>query len=188
MKTAYQRRQEIVEQLTQHETCSIQSLAALFSVSTMTIHRDLDKLVEDGLVLKTHGGAILKPDAPSAASEGATCAMCQQPVREQLAFVLQFDEEHSKQACCPHCGLMMLNMQDPALVLATDFLHGNKVNALQATYLVKPELQTCCAPAVLAFASPDDAERFQQGFGGEMMGFSAAKDFLSSTHAPSQHM
>ena len=188
MTTAHQRRQEIVEQLTQHEACSIQELAALFSVSTMTIHRDLDKLVEDGLVLKTHGGAILKPDTPSTVSEGTACAMCQQPVREQLAFVLQFDEAHSQPACCPHCGLMMLNMQNPMLVLATDFLHGNKVNALQATYLVKPELQTCCAPAVLAFASADDAERFQQGFGGEMMGFTAAKDFLSSTHAPPGNM
>ncbi|MBT3314138.1 MAG: DeoR family transcriptional regulator [Anaerolineae bacterium] len=188
MSTAYQRQQKILDCLSERESCSIQELSELLSVSTMTIHRDLDKLADDGAVVKVHGGAILRPTTAPATEYASACPMCQQIVREQLAFVLQFDDESSKQACCPHCGLMMLNMQNPTLILATDFLHGNKVNALQATYLIKADLKTCCSPAVIAFASTEDAERFQQGFGGEMMNFSEAKSFLSSTHAPPRNM
>ena len=188
MSTAYQRQKRILDCLAEKDSCSIQELAELLDVSAMTIHRDLDKLAEDGEVVKVHGGAILRASAAPAVAHASTCPMCQQSVREQLAFTLQFDDESSKQACCPHCGLMMLNMQNPTLILATDFLHGNKVNALQATYLIKPDLKTCCSPAVLAFASPDDAKRFQQGFGGETMSFSTAKAFLDSSHAPPKNI
>jgi hypothetical protein len=183
MTISHRRQQKILDCLNEEETCTIQELAELLSVSAMTIHRDLDKLADQGKVVKVHGGAMLRPD-PSVESASSVCLMCKQGVREQLAFVLQFDDDGQKQACCPHCGLMMLNMQNPTLMLATDFLHGNKVNALQATYLIRPDLKTCCSPAVVAFASLDDAQRFQQGFGGEMMNFSEAKSFLSSTHAP----
>jgi len=182
MTIAHQRQEKILARLSEKETCTIQELAEQLSVSAMTIHRDLDKLSEQGEVVKVHGGAMLRPsamptDAPS------MCPMCQQRVREQLAFSLQFDDGSSRRACCPHCGLMMLNMNTPDVMLATDFLHGNKVNALQAFYLIKPALQTCCSPAVISFISRNDAERFQQGFGGELMDFVAARDFLSSAHA-----
>lgn len=182
MTIAHQRQEKILDCLSEKETCTIQELAEQLSVSAMTIHRDLDKLSEQGEVVKVHGGAMLRPSA-KAADAPSVCPMCQQGVRDQLAFSLQFDDESSKQACCPHCGLMMLNMNTPSVMLATDFLHGNKVNALQAFYLINPALQTCCSPAVISFISRDDAERFQQGFGGELMDFVAARDFLSSAHA-----
>ncbi len=182
MTTSYSRQQKIVDCLSKEDVCTIQKLAEILSVSVMTVHRDLDKLVEQGVVVKIHGGAMLRLNAPEA-DASSTCPMCKQSVREQLAFVLQFDDDAQKHACCPHCGLMMLNMQDPALMLATDFLHGNKVNALQATYLVSAALKTCCSPSLIAFSTAEDAERFQQGFGGELMNFSEARSFLNSTHA-----
>ena len=151
MTSSHQRRQEILKHLAENESSSIQELAGLLSVSTMTIHRDLDKLAENGSVVKVHGGAILRPTTAPAVDHASICPMCQQSVREQLAFVLQFNDGSQKQACCPHCGLMMLSMQDPILILATDFLHGNKVNALQAIYVINPDLKTCCSPAVVVF-------------------------------------
>ena len=181
MTLAHQRRQEILTCLEERESCTIQELADILSVSTMTIHRDLDKLVEQGVVLKVHGGAIFfkkYSDTPS------ICPMCQQAVRAQLAFVLQFENDKQKQACCPHCGLMMSMMANPSLMLATDFLHGNKVNALQATYLIDPDLKACCSPAVISFSLLEDVQRFQHGFGGVTMNFSETRAFLSSTHAP----
>jgi DeoR family transcriptional regulator, copper-sensing transcriptional repressor len=188
MATAHQRQQKILSYLEQAESCTIQELADLLSVSPMTIHRDLDKLVGQGVVKKVHGGVAL-PHLVGQPSEAENrCQMCQQEIRPQLAFVLQFDNDTPKQACCPHCGLMMSTMQNPAMMLATDFLHGNKVNALQATYLLEPELSTCCFPPVVAFAAREDALRFQRGFGGEMMSFSEARTLLSSTHAlPGEH-
>ena len=184
MMTAHERQQRILASLSENGSSSIQGLAELLSVSAMTIHRDLDKLASEGAVVKVHGGAILRPVVAQHAESASSCPMCKQSLRSQLAFVLQFDDGDQKQACCPHCGLMMSKMQNPALMLATDFLRGNKVNALQATYLIKPDLKTCCSPAVFSFATPEDAQRFQQGFGGELMNFSEARAFLSSTHAP----
>ncbi|MCP4143581.1 MAG: DeoR family transcriptional regulator [Chloroflexi bacterium] len=188
MTTAHERQQKILDSLSENEACTIHGLAELLSVSAMTIHRDLDKLEKEGVVVKVHGGAILRPDTEKNAESASSCPMCKQSIRSQLAFVLQLENGEQKQACCPHCGLMMSKMQNPALMLATDFLRGNKVNALQATYLIKPDLKTCCSPAVIAFASSEDAQRFQQGFGGEIMVFSEAKSFLSSTHAPPENM
>ncbi len=66
MSTAYQRQQKILDCLSERESCSIQELSELLSVSTMTIHRDLDKLADEGAVVKVHGGAILRPAAAPA--------------------------------------------------------------------------------------------------------------------------
>jgi len=184
MASAHQRQQEILGSLAEKGSCTIQELADILSVSIMTTHRDLDKLAEQGAVIKVHGGAILSQDNQKRIDSTSTCLMCKQGVRAQLAFVLQFENDEQKHACCPHCGLMMSNMQNPALMLATDFLRGNKVNALQAIYLLKPDLNTCCSPSVLSFAEYRDAQRFQHGFGGELMNFSETRAFLSSTHAP----
>ena len=183
MPKTHQRQEQILACLKEKKSCTIQELAELLSVSTMTIHRDLDKLDEDGALLKVHGGAILRPHPKRRTESASACPMCQHSTRAQLAFVLQFENDEQKQACCPHCGLMMSNMQSPTLLLATDFLYGNKVNALQAIYLIKPDLKTCCSPAVISFSTHEDAERFQQGFGGELMGFSETRAFLTSTHA-----
>ncbi|MBT3321091.1 MAG: DeoR family transcriptional regulator [Anaerolineae bacterium] len=182
MPTPHQRQQEILDFLEKRGNCSIQELSELLSVSAMTIHRDLDKLTGDGAVIKVHGGAMLRPVA-RAANFKSMCSMCRQSVRGQLVFSLQFNDEKEKEACCPHCGLMMLNMQNPILMLATDFLSGNKINALQAAYLVQPDLKTCCSPSVLSFSAREDAQRFQQGFGGALMSFSETRGFLSDSHA-----
>lgn len=187
MSTAHQRQQMILSHLEQEKSCSIQELVDLYSVSLMTIHRDLDKLAAQGLAQKVHGGVTLPHLAGQPSEAENHCSMCQQEIRAQLTFVLQFENDLQKQACCPHCGLMMSNMQNPALMLATDFLQGNKVNALQATYLIKPDIKTCCSPAVISFETREDAKRFQQGFGGELMDFMETRAFLSSTHAMPKH-
>ena len=90
MTTTHQRQQKILDCLKKDDVCTILDLAELLSVSTMTIHRDLDKLAEQGAIVKVHGGAMLRLAAPSS-NPSSACLMCQQNVRSQLAFVLQFD-------------------------------------------------------------------------------------------------
>jgi len=52
------RQTQIRTMLKEDKQVSIPELAAQFSVSAMTIRRDLDKLARDGQVRRTHGGAM----------------------------------------------------------------------------------------------------------------------------------
>ncbi len=44
---------------------SVEELAALFSTSPLTIRRDLDRLIGEGQILRTHGGCVLRSIAES---------------------------------------------------------------------------------------------------------------------------
>ncbi len=54
-----QRENQIRQLLQQQHEVSIGRLAQMFSVSTMTVRRDLDRLEYSGQVRRTHGGAVL---------------------------------------------------------------------------------------------------------------------------------
>jgi DeoR family transcriptional regulator of aga operon len=52
------RQQQILEQLQQQREVSVQDLARTLHVSSITIRRDLETLEADGLLTRTHGGAM----------------------------------------------------------------------------------------------------------------------------------
>lgn len=59
-KTSQARRLALItEELGQHGEIFVDALAKRFAVSTMTIHRDLDRLEKNGTLIRTHGGATL---------------------------------------------------------------------------------------------------------------------------------
>jgi DeoR/GlpR family transcriptional regulator of sugar metabolism len=55
-----QRRLKILELLQEEGSARVSTLSKLFKVSEPTVRQDLEKLEEEGLVLKEHGGASLK--------------------------------------------------------------------------------------------------------------------------------
>ena len=55
---AAERRARIQKLLAEQQVVSIPELAGLFGVSEMTIRRDLDHLERNGVVRRTHGGAL----------------------------------------------------------------------------------------------------------------------------------
>ncbi|QHT70655.1 DeoR/GlpR transcriptional regulator [Rhodocytophaga rosea] len=55
-----QRRDKILELLKEDGSAKVVDLAKLFKVTEVTIRQDLEKLENDGLVLREHGGAFLK--------------------------------------------------------------------------------------------------------------------------------
>ena len=57
------RRQGIMDILMDAGSASVEDLAARFTVSKMTIHRDLDDLEQAGLLSKVHGGASIQSSA-----------------------------------------------------------------------------------------------------------------------------
>jgi DeoR family transcriptional regulator, fructose operon transcriptional repressor len=60
------RKQAILHQLADTGEADIKSLALALQVSEITIRRDLNQLASDGLLLRTHGGAIttISPNPP----------------------------------------------------------------------------------------------------------------------------
>lgn len=56
---AIERRNIILEQLQREKRVLVSELSTGFNVSEETIRRDLEKLSEDGFVIKTYGGAVL---------------------------------------------------------------------------------------------------------------------------------
>lgn len=54
-----ERRQKIAEILQKEDKVYVAALSVLFEVTEETVRRDLDKLEQEGIVTRTHGGAVL---------------------------------------------------------------------------------------------------------------------------------
>ncbi|CAN5483600.1 hypothetical protein BH23BAC1_BH23BAC1_38000 [soil metagenome] len=55
-----QRREKLLELLKEDGSAKVVNLAKLFKVTEVTIRQDLEKLEQEGLVIREHGGAFLK--------------------------------------------------------------------------------------------------------------------------------
>ncbi|MBE0669859.1 MAG: DeoR family transcriptional regulator [Anaerolineales bacterium] len=171
--SAIDRENKIIEVLQKKGSASIQELAEILKVSTMTIHRDLNKMEHAGYIQKKHGGVILAGKL-TAANKHA-CAMCNKPVSERTIFIVQFENGEQKRACCAHCGLMIQSQSKGAWQsLTADYLHGHVVSANHAIYIFGSDLNVCCVPSILSFGSRQDADKFQKGFGGSLVTMEAA--------------
>ncbi len=60
---AEERKQKILEYVREHKKATVQQLCDTYDVSSATIRNDLRELEGSGLLLRTHGGAILKSKA-----------------------------------------------------------------------------------------------------------------------------
>lgn len=69
---AEERRRKIIEQLESEGTVKTSQLASLFSVSEVTIRRDLEILKEDGKLEKVHGGAVANEEGFKSSYHGDT--------------------------------------------------------------------------------------------------------------------
>jgi DeoR/GlpR family transcriptional regulator of sugar metabolism len=57
---AEQRRIQILELLREEGNSTVKRLSELFGVTSQTVRQDLDRLAEDGYIVRDHGGAYLK--------------------------------------------------------------------------------------------------------------------------------
>jgi DeoR family transcriptional regulator, copper-sensing transcriptional repressor len=173
------RQQKILELLRERKTLKIHELVEQFQVSAMTIHRDLRHLSSAGLVTKLHGGVTLARGFPAHRVHSNSCSLCGNPVPARTALIIHGSDGEALHACCPHCGLILLARQEGSVMaMATDFLYGQMASVKEAVYLVGSTVDTCCMPSVLSFSRQQDAQRFQHGFGGQMMNFDQAQRYV----------
>jgi DeoR/GlpR family transcriptional regulator of sugar metabolism len=63
-----ERRSRIITLLQEKKSARVQELAVVFNVTEETIRRDLKELERGGIILRTHGGAVLADDSKSEAA------------------------------------------------------------------------------------------------------------------------
>ena len=179
------RQQAIVAWLEEAESLTIKQLAARFGVSAMTIHRDLARLQKLGVVRKVHGGAVLASATEKDGEKTAVCPMCNHKAPARTSVVVTWAGGEQSTYCCPHCGLLALHGGKTAVsTLAHDFLYGRMINLFQAQFLIHSDVQLCCIPSTICFATAVDAEKFQRGFGGDIMDYTQAIAHLTASHYP----
>lgn len=179
------RQAKILELLQERQTQSVQTLSDQLDVSVMTVHRDLNKLEASGKVRKVHGGVVLVETRRTAGlAQRPSCVMCGGNGAERNAFTLNLTNGSQMHACCPHCGLLILQarQRDVVSALAREFLYGRMVNVRQSYFVVGSSVRICCTPSTICFESVLDANRFQRGFGGEVLDFVGALAHLSEGH------
>lgn len=175
-----QRREQILAWLKDHEILRVDELAQRLNVSLMTIHRDLDALVELQFVEKVHGAVRLLDPYKFTVD---ACHLCQVPIKPRLQFMITLSNGKNLQACCAHCGVMMLNLHaDVQMALLRDFIYGKMVNVFQAYFVIQSRVSVCCEPSTLAFVSYQDAQDFQKGFGGQVLDFIETRQLLNHLH------
>lgn len=181
---ASERQAKIIELLRRNGAVETNDLAESLGVSNMTIHRDLNKLAEAGIIHKVHGGATLhKPVDRSPQPD--ICPMCNKAVNDRMAFIVHLQDGSQIKACCSHCGLMMVtNLPSVKSALVTDYLYGTIVSISQTTFLMNSNVTICCSPTILAFDKPEDAIRFQRGFGGTLADYDTARQFVMNSNLP----
>jgi len=133
----------------------------------------------------------LTPDQP------AVCKICGRGIMKQVEF--RIETAHGTiDACCPACAVHYIinNPREARKELATDFKSGRGISARSAYYDMGGDVQYCtrhdpalqrtpghgmemrvydrCLPALVAFASKEDAEGYRQQHGGRVVTFEQA--------------
>jgi len=170
VKNLSPRQREILKLVTRKGDATVEEIRQAIGISQATAYREIQALMETGLVSKIPGGISL------AVGPSTGCIQCGQEGNSRVTFLIEKKDGSRATACCPHCGLMALTRRDDiSAAMATDFFNGRLLNASQAWYVLGSEISLCCSPSVLSFLLRDHAERFSRGFGGDVMDFASAQ-------------
>jgi len=125
------------------------------------------------------------------------CPFCERMVHPVTAYRLKVGD-HVVAACCPRCGMHAQVSQtqgNPGQAWATDVNTGERVAAESATYVEGGDVQYCthgnqpmtrephgvsvreydrCLPTLVAFKTAQEAETYQQQYGGLILSYSQA--------------
>lgn len=159
----------------------ISELSEELGVSEMTVHRDLQPLIEEGVVIKTFGGITLGQESSIPSSYDDTCVFCGRKIGGKLSYRLILSHDQIEAACCGHCGLLRHHQLGDKVMQAIshDFLKHTTISAAIASYVMDTSVHMgCCQPQVLTFEWRDDANKFVKGFGGTVYTFCEAMTAL----------
>ncbi|OYD07562.1 transcriptional regulator [Paludifilum halophilum] len=173
------RQQRIREWIQKHHNMKIGEISEKLGVSEMTVYRDIQPLLEEGLVKKIYGGIALNRVDPQPPPSVHGCVICGRPIDPRLAYRLVLSGQRVETACCSHCGLLRhRQVQEQVLqAVCQDFFSNTTLSAPMAWYVMgsEPDIR-CCQPQVLSFEWKEMAEKFVNGFGGVVLSFVQAAE------------
>ena len=113
-----------------------------------------------------------------AAEMADKCPLCGMNImgNENTAYEITYNDGKVVTYCCPHCGLYVQATEKDQIksAQARDFISGEWMPASDMTYLFKSSAVPACAPSWIAFGKKEEAEKFQQGFGGTIYSYDEA--------------
>lgn len=168
-----QRKEAIMEWLNEEKTLSIETISLRLGVSEMTVYRDIKPLVEEGDIVRITGGIALRESDPAPHH----CAYCLKSNYHIHQAQMIYSDQHIEHFCCPHCALMRYHQKTESVdqIICKDFLKGTTISGKNAFYLLgADEILGCCAPQVLVFEKKAQAEKFSEGFGGNVVSLQPA--------------
>ena len=169
MKQPSPRQQEILNLIKQKDNLSVEEIQKAVNISQATAYREIRELAQMGFAVKTTGG-ISRIENSS-----MRCVQCKGETNARTVFIIELNDGEKLSACCSHCGMMALaSNKSVKTAMTADFIYGNMLNVIQAWYVLNSNVVLCCSPSIISFSSRDDATRFSNGFGGEIMNFSSA--------------
>lgn len=91
-------------------------------------------------------------------------------------YVVKTTEGEEFVTCGAQCGLTLhLRLKEKfKSALATDLLSNRSIDAQKAFYVYKSTVITDMAPGFISFATRANAEKFQKGFGGQVVTYPEA--------------
>ncbi|WP_042224837.1 DeoR family transcriptional regulator [Oceanobacillus manasiensis] len=176
-----ERKKRIKALIEKESHMKITELSKRFSVSEMTIHRDIKPLLEEGCITKTFGGVSWNHESNEPKAHYQGCTLCGRGYSERLAYRLILLSQQTETACCAHCGLLRHHQIEDEVMQAIcpDFLTNTTISALLAWFVLDTSVHMgCCHPQILTFESRENAEKFVKGFGGHVYSFEEAKTIL----------
>jgi DeoR/GlpR family transcriptional regulator of sugar metabolism len=172
------RQREIVKLINEKGNLSVDELRQEMGISQATAYREIQDLTQLGLVNKVSGGVS------RVQSSAQRCMQCGRENTQRTTFTIELTNGERHVACCAHCGLIAIAKHASLNTAMTlDFIYGTLINASQAWYVLNSEVNLCCRPSTLTFSNRADAERFTQGFGGEVLSFSDAQQKMKEMTA-----
>jgi DeoR/GlpR family transcriptional regulator of sugar metabolism len=172
------RQREIIKLVNQKGDLTVEQLRETIDISQATAYREIQDLAQMGLVNNISGGISRVENSPK------RCVQCGRENNPRTVFLIEQNDGEKLAACCSHCGLMALAKRtDISTAMTTDFFYGTMLSASQAWYVLDSSVSLCCRPSTLSFSSADDAQRFVQGFGGEMVNFTEAQEKIKEKMA-----
>lgn len=157
-----ERREWMLRLICERGGMAARELVEYFSVSRMTIHRDLLQLERETRILRLHGGVIAVADRVQ-----QLCRSCERmlvPHQQVDGF------------CCVHCALK--NSSEPTRLVFRDFIGGRVLAAGEGFFLLNCMVDICCRPTILTFAEESEVVGFRLGFGGVIGRLPEALEFL----------